>query len=107
MGLATLPLPNAVAVYMWTLASTPPMGLYAMYEESLKRKKARESVTVNEATLGNVSPKSTCHTGDSGVSVRFLRRWTKNIYKRSIVKYDERTQSKFPTRPTADIPFTG
>ena len=36
------------------------------------------SVIVNMATLGNVSHKSTCHTGDSGVRVRFLTRWTKN-----------------------------
>ena len=42
------------------------------------RQADRARVTVNETTLGNGIRKCICHIGDSGVRVRFLRRWTKN-----------------------------
>ena len=44
-----------------------------------KRERDRERVTVNVATVGNVIPKSSCQTRDTGMRVRFLRRWTKNM----------------------------
>ena len=44
-------------------------------EGDRKKERERQSVIVNLATLGNVSSKSTCHTGDSDVRVRFLRQW--------------------------------
>ena len=46
-------------------------------EREIERERA--SVIVNLATVGNVIPKCSCQTGDSGmrVRVRFLRRWTK------------------------------
>ena len=47
-------------------------------EGERERERDRTRVTVNVATLGNVSPRSFCQTGNSGVSARFLRRWTKN-----------------------------
>ena len=47
------------------------------------RKRERVRVIVNVATVGNVIPKCSCQAGDSGMRVRFLRRWTKNNIKKS------------------------
>ena len=49
-------------------------------EREIERERERARVTVNVATVGNVIPKCSCHTGDSGMRVRFLTRWTKNIF---------------------------
>ena len=48
-------------------------------ERGRERGREGERERVNVATVGNVIPKCSCQTGDSGVRVRFLRRWTKNI----------------------------
>ena len=52
-----------------------------MRERKREREKERERarVIVNVATVGNIIPKCSCQAGDSGMRVRFLRRWTKNI----------------------------
>ena len=47
-------------------------------EKERGRERERAGVIVNMATVGNVIPKCTCQAGDSGMRVRFLRRWTKN-----------------------------
>ena len=43
-----------------------------------KRERERARVIVNAATVGNVIPKCSCQTRDTGMRVRFLRPWTKN-----------------------------
>ena len=51
-------------------------------EKEREREREREvRVIVNMATVGNAIPKCICHTGVSGMRVRFLRRWTKNTIK--------------------------
>ena len=61
-------------IYLFNLCNKREVKI----ERQWGREKERVSVIVNVATLGNVLPKSICHTGDSGVRVRFLRRRTKN-----------------------------
>ena len=49
-------------------------------EREIEKERERERViVVNVATVGNVITKCSCQTGDSGMRVRFLRRWTQNI----------------------------